>query len=59
MSLRPDVADHPARILIVDDERHKRQLLEVMLAPEGFLPLTDILDVPRSRSTNSMGASAG
>jgi PAS domain S-box-containing protein len=24
------------RILIVDDERHNRQLLEVMLAPEGF-----------------------
>ena len=31
-------ADHPARILIVDDERHNRQLLEVMLAPEGFRP---------------------
>jgi signal transduction histidine kinase/response regulator RpfG family c-di-GMP phosphodiesterase len=28
--------DHPARVLIVDDERHNRQLLEVMLAPEGF-----------------------
>ena len=26
----------PARILIVDDERHNRQLLEVMLANEGF-----------------------
>ncbi len=25
-----------ARILIVDDERHNRQLLEVMLANEGF-----------------------
>ncbi len=25
------------RILIVDDERHNRQLLEVMLSPEGFL----------------------
>ena len=32
----PDLADHPARILIVDDERQNRQLLEVMLAPEGF-----------------------
>src|SRR5687767_7021840 len=30
-------ADHPSRILIVDDERHNRTLLEVMLAPEGFL----------------------
>ncbi len=28
---------HTARILIVDDERHNRQLLEVMLAPEGYL----------------------
>ena len=26
----------PARILIVDDERHNRQLLQVMLAQEGF-----------------------
>ena len=40
MNPQPDVADHPARILIVDDERHNRQLLEVMLAPEGFLLLT-------------------
>ena len=40
MNPRPDIADHPARILIVDDERHNRQLLEVMLAPEGFLLLT-------------------
>jgi signal transduction histidine kinase len=31
-----DIADHPARVLIVDDERQNRQLLEVMLAPEGF-----------------------
>ena len=28
---------YPARILIVDDDRHNRQLLEVMLTPEGFL----------------------
>jgi len=27
----------PARILIVDDERHNRALLEVMLEPEGFV----------------------
>ena len=30
------VAAPTARILIVDDERHNRQLLEVMLTPEGF-----------------------
>ena len=36
MQLSPDVAEQPARILIVDDERHNRQLLEVMLKPEGF-----------------------
>jgi PAS domain S-box-containing protein len=40
MSPRPDIGYHPARILIVDDERHNRQLLEVMLAPEGFLLVT-------------------
>jgi PAS domain S-box-containing protein len=32
-----DVAEHQARILIVDDERHNRELLEIMLTPEGFL----------------------
>jgi PAS domain S-box-containing protein len=31
------IASHPSRILIVDDERHNAQLLEAMLAPEGFL----------------------
>ena len=36
----PDLPDVPARILIVDDERHNRQLLEAMLAPEGYLLLT-------------------
>jgi signal transduction histidine kinase/DNA-binding response OmpR family regulator len=35
-----EIAHHPACILIVDDERHNRALLEVMLAPEGFLLLT-------------------
>jgi PAS domain S-box-containing protein len=40
MNPRPDIAYHPARVLIVDDERHNRQLLEVMLAPEGFVLLT-------------------
>ena len=28
-----DLGEHPARVLIVDDERPDRQLLEVMLAP--------------------------
>jgi DNA-binding response OmpR family regulator len=31
------MTDRPARILIVDDERQNRQLLEVMLATEGFV----------------------
>ena len=30
----------PACVLIVDDERHNRELLEVMLKPEGFLLLS-------------------
>jgi diguanylate cyclase len=34
------LANHPARILIVDDERNNRELLEVMLSQEGFLLLT-------------------
>ena len=34
------MADHAPRILIVDDERYNRQLLEVMLAPEGFQLVT-------------------
>ena len=33
-------AERPACILIVDDERANRELLKVMLAPEGFLLLT-------------------
>ena len=36
MNPSPDVTDHPARVLIVDDERDNRHLLEVMLATEGF-----------------------
>jgi PAS domain S-box-containing protein len=36
MSAVPQVVGRPPRILIVDDERHNRQLMEVMLAPEGF-----------------------
>jgi two-component system cell cycle sensor histidine kinase/response regulator CckA len=34
--MRPDVFNHMPRILIVDDERPNRQLLEVILQPEGF-----------------------
>src|ERR1700688_3897756 len=37
MNPSPDITDHPARVLIVDDERHNRQLLEAMLESEGFL----------------------
>jgi two-component system cell cycle sensor histidine kinase/response regulator CckA len=36
MSAQPDLPGLPARILIVDDERHNRELLEVMLTPQGF-----------------------
>jgi len=34
-----DSADEPACVLIVDDERHNRELLEIMLKPEGFVLL--------------------
>jgi PAS domain S-box-containing protein len=37
MPHRLDITDHPARVLIVDDEPHNRRLLEVMLAPGGYL----------------------
>ena len=33
----PDPVDEPACVLIVDDERHNRELLEIMLKPEGFV----------------------
>jgi signal transduction histidine kinase len=36
MTPTQDVAREPARVLIVDDERQNRQLLELMLAPEGL-----------------------
>ena len=36
MSTGPGFSDHTPRILIVDDERHNRHLLQVMLTPEGF-----------------------
>ena len=35
--MRPSDGPERARILIVDDQRQNRQLLEVMLAPDGFL----------------------
>ena len=37
MTRSPDITAALLRILIVDNERHSRKLLEVMLAPEGFL----------------------
>ena len=37
MNTRPDIADHQARILIVDDKLPNRRVLEGMLGPEGFL----------------------
>jgi signal transduction histidine kinase len=40
MNLRPDTSDSPARILIVDDEHRNRELLKIMLTPEGYLLLT-------------------
>jgi PAS domain S-box-containing protein len=40
MNTNAQVVDHAPRILIVDDERHNRQLLQVMLAPEGFQLVT-------------------
>ena len=36
MSTSPETVERPARILIVDDERANRELLEVMLASEGY-----------------------
>ena len=40
MNTNPGVTAPPARILIVDDDPHNRQLLEVMLAPEGYQIVT-------------------
>jgi CheY-like chemotaxis protein len=40
MNESPDVTDHPARILVVDDGRLNRQVLAGMLMPEGLLILT-------------------
>jgi diguanylate cyclase len=40
MSLDPEILGRSPRVLIVDDERQNRQLLEIMLEPEGFVVLT-------------------
>jgi PAS domain S-box-containing protein len=40
MNPSPDVSDHTAHILIVDDDRLNRQVLESILTPEGYLILT-------------------
>jgi signal transduction histidine kinase/DNA-binding response OmpR family regulator len=40
MTLISDTAENPARVLIVDDKLQNRELLKVMLAPEGFVLLT-------------------
>jgi CheY-like chemotaxis protein len=40
MSLGPEMLGRSPRVLIVDDERQNRQLLEIMLEPEGFVVLT-------------------
>jgi DNA-binding response OmpR family regulator len=37
MNLMPNVVPHPARILIVDDERDNREVMEIVLTREGFL----------------------
>ena len=42
MNPSPDIADRPARILIVDDQRQNRQLLEILLSQEGFVLLTAV-----------------
>lgn len=40
MNARPDAAGHPARILVVDDDRDNREVLGVVLGCEGFVVLT-------------------
>jgi CheY-like chemotaxis protein len=40
MSAGPEILGRSPRVLVVDDERQNRQLLEIMLEPEGFVVLT-------------------
>ena len=40
MTIGAETHGRSARVLIVDDERQNRQLLEIMLEPEGFIVLT-------------------
>jgi two-component system, cell cycle sensor histidine kinase and response regulator CckA len=40
MREKPDVGRQPPIVLIVDDEPANRELLEVMLAPEGYILMT-------------------
>lgn len=40
MNTNPDVLHPTSRILIVDDERDNRELLEIILTHEGFIPAT-------------------
>jgi signal transduction histidine kinase/DNA-binding response OmpR family regulator len=40
MNPSTDIAESPARVLIVDDKLQNRELLEIMLTPEGFVLLT-------------------
>ena len=55
MSPPPNAADHRARVLIVDDERKNRELLEVILEAEGYLLVTassgeEALDLVRTQA---------
>src|ERR1700680_1682788 len=40
MNPSTDIAESPARVLIVDDKLQNRELLEIMLSAEGFVLLT-------------------
>src|SRR6202049_4673586 len=40
MNPSTDIAEGPARVLIVDDKLQNRELLEIMLSAEGFVLLT-------------------
>ena len=40
MNTSSDIAGRPARLLVVDDERDNREVLEIVLGCEGFVILT-------------------